>query len=152
VFFNYSEFLKESTSKEERLALAEKLLSDTDLKEVLIDCEEGKYPQVQIAITPGAKSYVGVALNDGSSISEVYKTENPRVALLALVMKNTGKQTPEEIASVLTVKDVFLHYAIFAGDKPMSQREVADRYNFLYNIDPSDAIGVFTTTPIKKNY
>ena len=66
---SYSEFLSES--KDDMIALAEKLSKNHELSKVLDDCLEGKHTPIQIIITPGSASYVGVALNDGNSVSDV---------------------------------------------------------------------------------
>jgi hypothetical protein len=146
MFLNYSEFINES--KDERISLAKSLASQKHLAEVLNNCEEGKHKSVQINITPGASSYVGVALNDGETFSEVYPVSDPKVALVALVMKNTGRKDPKEISNILTVDDEILNYAVFAGDRAMTHKEVIDKYNFGYKIPAGDAVPIYTSTPV----
>mgnify|MGYP003329070564 CR=1 FL=1 len=146
MFLNYNDFLNESSSVQE-LYIAKKISEEKLLAEFLNDAEEGKFPWIQISITPGAKSYVGVAINDGSSVSQVYQTTDPKVALVAITIKNTHRETPEEIHSVLSHPDDFLSYTIFAGDRPMTKKEVSKRYNTNYKIEAGDAVPYYISTP-----
>ena len=148
MFLSYTEFIRESA--ENRIFQAEKVARDPQLAKILNDCEEGKHVHVALNVTPGADSYVGVAINDGTSTSEVYKTSDPKVALIAIIMKNTSRTSPEEIASILKTKDDFLNYTVFAGDRAMTQEEVAKKYNSEFKISPGVASQFFTSTPIKK--
>jgi hypothetical protein len=149
MFLNYEQFLNESVDS--RLKIAQEASKDPHLAEILNDCEEGKYPGVQVVITPGTKSYVGVAINDGDSISEVYPVGDPKVALVAIAMKNTGKSDPESISKILTASpDDWLNYTVFAGERELSPEDIANKYNFKYQVPAGDAMGVFTSTPVKK--
>jgi hypothetical protein len=147
-FLNYGDFLNESSS----LEVAKDVHSSDKLSTLLNDVVEGKLPHIQVVPTPGADSYVGVAINDGSSISRVYVTPDPKVALVAIIVKNTGRTKPEEIASIIEYPDGYLNYVVFAGDRAMTQKEVADRFNFTYNTNDGNTISFMTSSPIRKTY
>lgn len=148
MFLSFEEFLNESIGTLEK---AMNLMSNKKLAEVLNNCEEGKYQHVQVQPTAGATSYIGVAINDGTPISEVYETTDPKAALVAIVIKNTGKEDPNDISSILSFEEPILNYTVFAGNKPMTSREIADRYNFNTIKTVGDAVP-FYTAPILKTY
>ena len=147
---SFDEFLNES--KSDVLEKAMSLVNNKNLAEILNNCEEGKYQHVQIQPTTGADSYVGIAINDGTPVSEVYHTPDPKIALVAIVMKNTGKDNPDEISSILSFDEPSLNYVVFAGNRPMTSREIADRYNFDRLKTVGDAVPFYTTTSILKTY
>jgi hypothetical protein len=145
MFKNYSEFLNESL--DEDLSLAKKLASDSELKPILDNCLEGIHSHISVVETHDARSYVAIALNDGAPISEAYKVEDPRIALVAIMIKNTGRKTAEEIKSLIETHDPILAYSVFAGDEKMSRDEILSRYNFT---KPEMTVPYFTSTPVYK--
>lgn len=152
MFLDYISFLNESF--ERFLERASELAASKELAEKLAECSEGKYPNVQIVDTPGADSYVGVAINDGASFSEVYKVSDPRVALVAIVMKNTGKDDTKSIIDEITSEDhSILRYSVFGGNKVMDPKEIAARFNLdIYKVPNGDTVSYCTSTPIRKTF
>lgn len=150
MFKYFRQFLKESEAVDDLMSRAKELVNDEKLKVVLNDCLEGKYPSVQVVPTPGADSYVGVALNDGAPLSEIFHTSDPVVALVAIVIRNTNKEDVESIKSELTLSGEFLNYSVFAGERPMTAGEIAKRFNFSYKVPAGDAVPFFTSTPISR--
>lgn len=145
MFKNYSEFLNESV--EEDLSLAKKLASDNELKPILDNCLEGVYPHISVVETHDAKSYLAIALNDGAPHSEVYRIDDPRIALVAIMIKNTGRKKLEEIKSLIETQDPVLAYSVFAGDQKMTRDEILSRFNFK---KPEMTVPYFTSTPVYK--
>lgn len=149
----YRKFNEDSTSKANIIDKARELVSNSFLKSVLLDCINGKLPSVQVTFSESVKSYVAVSINVEKLFSEVYYTEDPKVALVAMIIEDTGKELPEEIANVLTTNNNgHLRYTVFPGTRKMSPREIANKYNFKYDISPGDAVPFYTSTPIKKSY
>jgi len=149
MFHDYESYLNESENAERIHKL---IIKNSELSEVLNKAIEGFYSHIQVIVTEGVTSYVGVALNDGESISEVYKTADPKVALVSIIIKNSGRKDVENLISLITTEDNYLAYSVFPGNRPMSQQEVADRFNFDYKVPPGDAVPFYTSTPIKKVY
>jgi hypothetical protein len=150
MFKSYSSFFQIQEKENSQLFDAEKMAASEEFSTILKNAKESKYSHVQINITPGAKSYVGVAIDDNDSISEVYSTEDPCAALLAIIMKSSGKKDKNFIKEAIRERRIFLKFAVFAGDEPMSREEVISKYNLSYEIYPGDAISFFTSTPIRK--
>ena len=148
MFLGYSDFLNESVDPV--IIKAKKLANNKQLAKVLNECEEGIYTWISVIRTRGAKSYVGVALNDGNAISYVYDISDPRVALVALILDNSKNNNPEEIISMLTNKDELLNYAIFAGNKSLSPEEISKRFNFQFKTSATDNTVMRTNTPVIK--
>jgi hypothetical protein len=146
MFSYYNQFLKESENSD--IHLAEKLSKNDHLSGVLNDCEEGKFPHVQIVVTSGASSYIGIAFNDGFPVTDVYKTTDPKVALTSIVVKNTNRKDPESIASILKASSDFLTYSVFAGDRKMTRDEISRMFNYDIKISPGDAVPFYTSTPL----
>lgn len=147
MFKNYNEFLNES--QEDELILAEKLASEDKFKLVSDKCKEGMHPHISIDAVHDAKSYVTVALNDGSPISEVYATEDPMVALIAIIIKNTGRKKSDEILSIIETDDPILAYSVFPGDHKMTSDQIANRFNFS---KPENDVPFYVSTPVIKMY
>jgi hypothetical protein len=147
MFKNYNEFLNES--KEDDLVLAEKIAAEDKFKSVSDKCEEGMHPHISITAVHDAKSYVAVALNDGSPISEVYSTKDPMVALIAIIIKNTSRKKSDEILSIIETNDSLLAYSIFPGDQKMTDDQIANRFNFS---KPENNVPFYTSTPVIKIY
>ena len=147
MFKSYLEFITEGNDN--LINTAEKFSKSDILKDVLIDCQEGKYQHIQVLpSTMYTKSFVGVAFNDGNAVSEVFNTEDPKVALVAIIIKNTGSKDIDRIERILTIKDSILNYAVLPGNKIMSKTEIENRFNFQYKM-PEDSIqGLLTSTPI----
>ena len=146
MFSYYNKFLRESENND--IYAAEKISKTKELSDILNGCEEGKFPQIHVSVTSGADSYVGIAFNDGSPFSELYKTTDPKVALTAIVMKNIGKTDPDYIISVLKETSDFLTYSVFPGNRKMSPAEISKMFNFDLKVSPGDAIPFYTSTPI----
>lgn len=147
MFKNYNEFLNES--KEDDLALAEKFAKEDKFKSISADCQEGMHPHISINAVHDAKSYVAVALNDGSPVSEAYQTENPMIALIAIIIKNTGRKKSDEILSIIETNDSLLAYSVFPGDHKMTDDQIANRFNFS---KPENDVPFYTSTPVVKIY
>jgi len=147
MFKNYNQFLNET--KEDDLALAEKFASKDKFKSVLDKCKDGMHPHISINAVHDAKSYVTVALNDGSPMSEVYQTENPLVALIAIIIKNTNRKKSDEVLSIIETNDSLLAYSVFPGDQKMTDDQIANRFNFS---KPENNVPFYTSTPIVKIY
>jgi hypothetical protein len=147
MFKNYNEFLNES--KEDDLAIAEKFATEDKFKSASDNCKEGMHPHISITAVHDAKSYVTVALNDGSPISEVYITEDPMVALIAIIIKNTNRKKSDEILNVIETNDSMLAYSVFPGDEKMTSDQIANRFNFS---KPENDVPFYTSTPVIKMY
>jgi hypothetical protein len=147
MFKNYNEFVNES--KEDDFTLAEKFASEDKFKSVSDKCQAGMHPHISITSVHDAKSYVTVALNDGSPISEVYNTEDPIVALIAIIIKNTGRKKSDEILNVIETNDSVLAYSVFPGDQKMTDDQISNRFNFS---KPENNVPFYTSTPIVKIY
>jgi hypothetical protein len=145
---NFQEFLFE---KHDWLSPAEKAAQSDHLKELLNDCEEGKYPAVQVIPTPGADSYIAVAMGD-NLLSDVFLTDDPKVALTAVVMKNLKTEDPKRVAEVIRNKEGLLQYSVFAGDRKPTKKEIMDRFNVRYSDDVGNMTAYLTSTPIRKTY
>jgi len=145
MFKNYNEFLNES--KENELALAEKFSKEDKFKSMSDKCKEGMHPHISITETHDADSYTTVALNDGSPISEVYKTKDPVVALIAIIIKNTGRKKSDEILSIIETDDPLLAYSVFPGDHKLTDDQIANRFNFS---KPDNNVSFYTSTPVIK--
>jgi hypothetical protein len=149
---NYSQFLNESSKNTLLKTAADILTQDTEMAELLNDCEEGMYTAVQIVPTAGAKEYIAVALNNGYPTADVYNTSDPKIALLAHVMNNIKKVNREFIMGQLKDKSQLLQYSVFAGNEKPTLKEIADRFNFNYADFSGDALAFYTSTPISKRY
>ena len=149
---NYDEFVNENKIQDLLKIAGDLQNSNKEIAGILNDCEEGKHTSVQIVPTPGATSYIAVALNNGYPMAEVYTTSDPQRALLALVMKNINSEKPEKIKYELTDNAPLLQYSVFGGDRKPTLKEVADRFNFKYGDFSSDALAFYTSTPISKRY
>ena len=101
-------------------------------------------------ITPEAKSYVGVAINDGNSVSEVYKTSDPRLALLSIIMKNIDKEDIDSVIDIIRFQDSHLNYTVFSGNRKMTPEQVAAKYNLAGGLAASQ-MAPFVNTPISKS-
>ena len=145
MFKTYNDFLNES----EEFSIAKKMIENKQMSQALQDCIDGKFVHIRIMITPEAKSYVGVAINDGNSISEVYKTSDPRIALLCIIMKNIGKDDIDSVIDIIRFEDSYLNYAIFSGNKKMTPEQVAAKYNLAGGLTPAQ-LAPFVNTPINK--
>ena len=148
MFLDYEDFLLESI--DDNLFHATKIATHHIIKKALADCLIGKYPHIQVHSTTGATSYIGVAFHDGSSISDVYKTEDPGIALVAIIMKGSELDNPHKIAKELTMGDGFVNYEVYPGNKAPTQMEVANRFNAAYKNSPGDNISMVTSTPIQR--
>ena len=145
---NYNNWLNES--KEDLLELAKDFSQNSILEDLLVECEEGKNPSIRIVNTETAKSYVGVSISIDNLFSVVYITTEPRIALVATIMKDLNTKDIEKIKSViLDGNGGYLRYDVFAGENTMTPREIADKYNFQYRTTPGDAIPFYTSTPVK---
>lgn len=148
MFKSFDQFLNESYEKD--LSLARKFAVDSEMKPVLDNCLEGVYSHISVIDTHGAKSFVAVALNDGAPICEVYNVSDPRIALLAIIIKNTQRDELEEVKSIIETHDSQLNYSVFGGDKKLTTEEILNRYNFK---KPDNVVPPFITdTPITKIY
>jgi hypothetical protein len=145
---NFQDFLFE---KHDWLNAAEKASQSEHLKELLNDCEEGKHPSIQVVPTAGADSYVAVALGD-NLVTDVFLTDDPKVALAAIVMKNLKSEDPKKVAEVIRSKEGLLQYSIYAGDRKPTPMEVMDRFNMRYSDDVGNMTAYLTSTPIRKTY
>jgi hypothetical protein len=145
---NFQEFLFES---HDWLSIAKKASQSEELRELLNDCEEGKYPAIQVVPTPGADSYVAIAMGD-KMISDVFLTDDPKVALTAVVMKNLDTKDPEKVANLLKDKEGLLQYSVFAGDRKPTPKEIQARFNVRFSDDVGNMTAYLTSTPIRKTY
>lgn len=150
MFLDYDEFLLESKTTS-CLDLASKLMEKPRLKQILQDCVDGIHPKIQITPIQGTTSYVAVAMNSGVPESAVFKTSDPRKALLAMIILNTGKRDPEEIISIIGVNDVLVEYSVFPGTRKLSDEEMKARYNLTYS-EFAEFLPIFTVTPIIKKF
>jgi hypothetical protein len=152
-FKTYNQFLNESLSKDEIFDKASEAVKDTILKEILIDCEEGKNPCVRLINTETAKSYVGVSISPDNLFSDLYVTTDPKIALVATIMKDANTEEIEKIRDIILDKNSgYLRYDVFAGENAMTPREIADKYNFQYRTTNGDGIPYYTATPIVKPF
>lgn len=150
MFLDYDEFLFESKSSS-CLDLASKLMDNSRMKQILQDCVDGIHPKIQITPIQGTASYVAVAMNSGVPESAVFKTSDPKKALLAMIILNTGKKDLEEIISIINVNDVLIEYSVFPGTKKLSDEEMKARYNLTYS-DFAEFLPIFTGTPVIKKF
>jgi hypothetical protein len=145
--------LQEALISGEEIEAAKKLISHPALKRTLDAAEEGKMRWIQMTITESVKSYVGVSVDSKFLFSEAYLTEDPKVALVAIVMKVTKKKKAHQIRKVLDeTNDGYLRWAIFPGNRAMTKEEIIDKYNFDYKVAPGDAIPFYTSPPIMRTY
>lgn len=148
---NYHNWLNES--KDDLLDLAKDFSQDSTLKELLVDCEAGKNHSIRIVNTETAQSYVGVSISIDNLFSDVHITTEPRVALIATIMKSANTKDVERIKDIiLDTNGGYLRYDIFAGENSMTPREIADKYNFQYRTTPGDAIPFYTSAPVFKPF
>lgn len=148
---NFSDWLSES-KVEDSLLHAKEIFHDSDMKELFNDVEEGKYPSIQVIKTPGATSYIGVALNDGFPLTEVFHTSSPIEALLAIIILDNRTTNPEVIKGELTREELLLQYVVFAGDRKPTSEEMAKRFNITYQDPDDNSVSFYTSTPIRKTY
>jgi hypothetical protein len=145
--------LQESLISGDEIEAAKKLVSHPILKRALTAAEEGKMKWIQINITESAKAYVGVSIDTEFIFSEAYLTEDPKVALVALVMKVSKKKTAHQIRKVLDeTNDGYLRWDIFPGNRAMTKEEIIDKYNFDYKVAPGNAMAFYNSPPIMKTY
>lgn len=148
--FKEWDILNESSTFLEK---AKQLCEVEILKETLLDAEDGIFSGVRIVRTESAKSYVAVHLDIDNLFSEVFITENPREALVAIIMKNTGRKTALSISRI--IKDPaqgLLKYDVYAGNNKLSPKEIANKYNIGYSMSDGDAIPYYTSTPNVKQF
>lgn len=146
MFKTYDDFLNES----EEFSIAKKMIENKQMSQALQDCIDGKFVHIRVMITPEAKSYVGVAINDGNSISEVYKTSDPRLALLSIIMKNIDKEDIDSVIDIIRFQDSHLNYTVFSGNRKMTPEQVAAKYNLAGGLSAS-LMAPFVNTPISKS-
>ena len=148
MFLDYEDFISESADN--NLFQAIRIAAQHIVKKALADCLVGKYPHIQVHATTGARSYVGIAFHDGSSVSDVFETDDPGVALVAIIMKGSGMNNPHKIAKELTMGDGFVNYEVYPGNTAPTPIEVANRFNATYKNSPGDKISFMTSTPIER--
>jgi hypothetical protein len=148
---NYNNWLNES--KEELLELAKDFSQNPTLKDLLTECEEGKNPSIRIVNTETAKSYIGVSISPDNLFSDLYMTTNPKIALIATIMKDANTEEIKKIRDIILDKNSgYLRYDVFAGENAMTAREIADKYNFQYRTTNGDSIPYYTATPVIKPF
>ena len=152
-FKTYDQFLNESLDKSDIFNKAAEAVKHESLKEILVDCEEGKNPSIRIVKTETAKAYLGVSISLDNLFSELYMTTDPKIALVAIIMKDANTEEIEKIRDIILDKNNgYLRYDVFAGENVMTPREIADKYNFQYRTTNGDGIPYYTATPIIKPF
>jgi hypothetical protein len=142
----YEDWLNES--EENSLEEAEKLSQEPELKDLLVEVEEGKHSNIRIQRTTTAKSYVGVSINPDDIFSEMYITDNPKAVLVAIIMKTSKRHKATDIRDIIMdPTGGFLRYDVFAGENKLSPREIANKYNFSYRSTDGDAVPFYTSSP-----
>lgn len=147
---SYHDWINES---DDILEIAHKIAQDPEVHELLIDCEEGKNESIRVTPLESARSFVAVSIDTSSLFSRVYETMDPLVALVAIIIEDTGKKDLRSVKETLMdINNGYLRYDVFAGEREMTPHEIADKYNFQYRTSPGDAIPFYTSTPIKRSY
>lgn len=152
-FKTYDQFLNESLDKSDIFNKASEAVKHESLREILVDCEEGKNPSIRIVKTESAKAYIGVSISLDNLFSDVYVTTNPKIALVATIMKDVDTEDVEKIREIILDKNAgYLRYDVFAGENKMSPQEIANKYNFQYKTSTGNSVPFYTSTPVVKPY
>ena len=130
--------------------LAKKLLKNQNLLEFLEACENGEIPQIQIQRIESSESYVAIATNSGNPESEVFKTSDPFIALVSLVIKDTKFTTADQILEAMYINSQTVTYSVLPGNRKMTKRELEDRYNMSYPDFTQEGTVKMTNSPIVK--
>lgn len=151
MFFSYDEFILESKTSEALEKAKGLMKSHKELMQVLVRCQAGEYTKIQMQTMQGAKSYVAVATNSGSPESRLFKTSDPKKALLAMIIASTGVTDSSEIIGMIEVKDSMTEYGVFPGERKMTHDEMKAKYNVSYD-SHADVLPMFVGTPISKKF
>lgn len=143
----FFQFINESA--DDSIVNAEMYASNPMLVNVLKNCQENKYSSVQMITSSGAESYVCVSLMDGNVVSKVFKTDDPKVALVAMIFYVLRKNvTAKRISRFLRSRESNLEFSVFAGNRELTDEEISKRYNFVMPTDPSKVM--YTNSPVHK--
>ena len=152
MFLNYEDFCVFESKNVKYLEKAKHLISkNKELSKVLDECVDGVYSKIQVVLTQGAKSYVAVATNSGYPDSSLFITPDPKKALLAMIIKNTGQEDPDELIGMIKVRDVLVEYSVFAGNRKLTHSEMKAKYNLMYS-DFASYLPILVGTPIVKKF
>ena len=131
MFLNYDDFIIENLngySSDKLLSLAEEYYSSHHIVNILNRAEDGRYPHVQISRTEGCKCYIGAVMNALTPYSEVFETNNPKIALLALVLRNLNTKKISLVKSEIDDNSSsVLKYSIFPGNKKMTLQQLINK-------------------------